>query len=636
MKLSRRRAIQTLGAAGFAPASLASPQSANAREKAIKVKRISGDATPEVLAIFLSARPGQALNVTFEKGTYHFYPDKGLEFYRHISNHDDVVTRCAFPLRGLENVSVNGNGSKFIFHGLMIPFIVDDCKNVTLENFSINWEMPLHSEGLVVANNEAAHTYDLEFSDDTPYEIRNRTLWFKKEYREHEMGQSYFFDPKIWGVAHNTLDYSPWGSNAFRKPVAVKHGKEIDYPYPYSYDRDSKHFTDAQKEMSYRFEQVAPGVVRVHNHSLKLPPVGLIQVMKGPKLVNRIAPALHVVGTDVFHVKNVDVLHAGGMGLIAEFSSDLTVDNLKVIPPEGRMVSATSDATHFIGCRGKVTLKNCHFSNQLDDGTNVHGAFHPVADILGDRKIGIRMGHFQQQSLRVGFPGDTIGLVRPGTTLDPYARLTIRSVQEINSRYSILTVEEELPRELKYDDLVDNITAYPELLISNCEFSKNRARGALCHTSRPAVIENCLFHCDMEGIIVSAGFGGNWYESGTPGNIKIRGNTFQDCPYGGSAGACIRTNGPGDGPVLKNIEITDNAFNHFNNLVMSLSSLENCVVSGNTITNSGSYPMVDPERPAIQVSRSRGVTIENNRYSGKAREILQKGENCENVVFRQT
>ena len=83
----------------------------------------------------------------------------------------------------------------------------------------------------------------------------------------------------------------------------------------------------------------------------------------------------------------MDVFHAGGMGLIAEFSSDLTLDDFNVIPPEGRLVSATSDATHFIGCRGMLAMKDCRFSNQLDDGTNIHGAYHPVIDILKCIKV---------------------------------------------------------------------------------------------------------------------------------------------------------------------------------------------------------------------------------------------------------
>lgn len=599
------------------------------QESIVHVKMIPGDATPEVLGIFLSAMPGKALNITFEKGTYHFYPDKAYEFYRHISNHDDVLARSAFPIVGLDHISIDGQGSTFIFHGRMIPFIIEDSKNIILSNFSIDWATPFHSEGLVVATDEAEGTYDLSFSDEYPYEIRNGNLIFLKEYFEHEMGQAYFYDPEIGGVAHNTLDYSVWGP--VKRPVTVRHGKEITYPYPYSFDRNDPVFSNAGKELKSRFEQVDPGVVRVYNHPRKLPEVGFVQVMKGVKPVNRTAPAIHLVGVNNFTARNVDVLHAGGMGVIAEYSADLTLDNLNVIPPEGRLVSATSDATHFIGCRGMIILKECRFSNQLDDGTNIHGAHHPVADILGENQLGIRMGHFQQQSLRVGYPGDTIGIIRKEEGISPFAKLTIRSVGEINSRYAILTVNEVFPEDVNKGDLIENLTAYPEVLISNCEFSRNRAHGIILHTSKPAIIENCLFNGDMGGILIPAGIS-HWHEAGHPGNVVIRNNTFRDSPYGGSKEACITFRAPGQEPVFRNIKILDNTFNHFNNLILDISNVENCKIAGNMIMNSGTYPLSDPERPAFRFSASTGVTFENNSYKGKASEILETDEQCHNVI----
>ena len=49
------------------------------------------------------------------------------------------------------------------------------------------------------------------------------------------------------------------------------------------------------------------------------------------------------------------------------------------------------------------------------------------------------------------------------------------------------------------------------------------------------------------------------------------------------------------------------------------------------ITNSGTYPLVDPERPAIKLSSSRGVAFENYSYSGKAGKMLQTDATCQDT-----
>ncbi len=72
-----------------------------------------------------------------------------------------------------------------------------------------------------------------------------------------------------------------------------------------------------------------------------------------------------------FSAENVIVHHAGGMGFLFENCSNVDLYKCVVEPSGNRMVSTTADATHFVGCRGKVSLRNCVFHNQLDDAMNV-------------------------------------------------------------------------------------------------------------------------------------------------------------------------------------------------------------------------------------------------------------------------
>lgn len=84
----------------------------------------------------------------------------------------------------------------------------------------------------------------------------------------------------------------------------------------------------------------------------------------------------------------------------------------------------------------------------------------------------------------------------------PYGNLTIKSIEKINSRYHIITFNEKVPAKLKAGDLIENLSAYPELLIQNCNISRNRARGLLLSTLKKTVIESNYFHTEKEALLI--------------------------------------------------------------------------------------------------------------------------------------
>ncbi|MGA9638300.1 MAG: right-handed parallel beta-helix repeat-containing protein, partial [Flavobacterium sp.] len=169
---------------------------------------IAADATPAVLAQFMQTDAKTVTEMKFEKGTYHFYPDKGLEIYAQVSNHNNGLAKTAFPIFNMKNLTIDGQGSTFIFHGIIIPFSIENSENIKVQNVAIDWGMSFHSEGLIVANDPENKTFDMQISDAYPYEIRNGQLYFIKEYYEHNIGQSILFDPKTKGVAYNTEKYT--------------------------------------------------------------------------------------------------------------------------------------------------------------------------------------------------------------------------------------------------------------------------------------------------------------------------------------------------------------------------------------------------------------------------------------------
>ncbi len=592
---------------------------------------ISDDATQAVLAEVLKVNDHKVSELIFEKGTYHFYPEKGLEEFCHISNHCDVMIRTAFPIKNINKLTIDGQGSTFIFHGIMIPFLVDKSKDITIKNVSIDWHEPFHSEGLIVAHDKKKGTFDMQISEEYPYEIRNKQLHFIKEYYEHTIGQSILYDPQRVAIAYDTEAYTNLTNS--RKAEVSRYIENINYKYTYDYR--APEYKSIGRENKLIVEEIKPGLVRIHNHSKKLPPIGTILTMKGEQGFNRVAPAFRVTSTYGFNAQNVNVHHAGGMGIIAENSADLILDGFNITPSKGRMVSTTADATHFVGCRGKVVLKNCTFHNQLDDASNIHGTYQIVEDIIDANRIGVRMGHHQQQGFVVANPNDTIGLVRLDDSFFPYDQLTVKDIQYLNGRYQIITFNEEIPSSLQVGDFVENISAYPEVLVHNCDIANNRARGLLISTPKLTVIEHNTFHTEMEAILVPVE-SSHWYESGNAANIYIRNNTFQDCQHSGFDRGVIRfdTDDENKNIAFKNIEISDNTFNQFDNLILQITNVDGLKFTGNTITNSGKFAQKYPSNPVIKLNASHNVEFTNNNYKGKAKVMLQGDRSINNTEFK--
>ncbi|MGB5418006.1 right-handed parallel beta-helix repeat-containing protein [Algibacter sp.] len=592
---------------------------------------IAKDATPVVVARLLMAEGNPISEIKFEKGTYHFYPDKGFEKYCYISNHGDLMVKTPFPIFNMKDLIIDGQGSTFIFHGIIIPFLINESENITVKNLSIDWNEPFHSEGLIVANDEKNKTFDMQISDEYPYEIRNNQIFFIKEYYEHSLGQSILFDPIRKAVTYNTQAYT--GISTIGRNSTKNNLDKINYKY--EHDDRAPEFKDIGTENRLVIEQLKPGLVRVHNHKKKMPPVGMILTMKGEQGFNRVSPAFRVTHTNGFNATNINVHHAGGMGIIAENSADLILDNFNITPSHGRMISTTADATHFVGCRGKVVLKNCTFNNQLDDATNVHGTYQKIVDVLGDYRIGVRMMHHQQLGFVIGYENDNIGFVRLSSSFFPYSKGTIKKTEYLNNRYQIITFNEKLPADLKKGDLIENLDGYPDLLVQNCNIGSNRARGLLISNPLNTVIENNVFNTEMEAILVPVE-SGYWFESGNAANVIIRNNEFRDCQYGGHNRGVIRfvTDDENENMAFKNIEISNNTFNQFDNLILQISNTDGLKITGNTITNSGTFPKLHPDNPAIKINYSKNIHFNNNTYSGDAQTIIETDESTNKLSFK--
>ena len=84
------------------------------------------DMTPFVYTLLESIPADKPVKLVFPEGTYHFRPEFAAGKYHCITNHDNGYRHFAFPLTGRRNIEIDGGGSEFIFHGRIIPFLIED------------------------------------------------------------------------------------------------------------------------------------------------------------------------------------------------------------------------------------------------------------------------------------------------------------------------------------------------------------------------------------------------------------------------------------------------------------------------------------------------------------------------------
>lgn len=104
---------------------------------------------------------------------------------------------------------IDGNGSELIFHGHLQPFTLDGCENITLRNFTIDWEKPIVSECRVIGKS-------CDYLDGYPLSLYRDVL-------RKIAGEEYRF---------TVIDGGKFGINASDPDFGTKHMKDGVHPDP--------------------------------------------------------------------------------------------------------------------------------------------------------------------------------------------------------------------------------------------------------------------------------------------------------------------------------------------------------------------------------------------------------------------
>jgi hypothetical protein len=542
------------------------------------------DSTPvvrEALQALGSLGISEQRSLVLPKGTYHFWPDRAIERYLFVSNNDESLKRIAFPLFDLNHATVDGQGSKFIFHGPVVPFAVGNSQDITLKNFSIDFARSFHSEAHVIDSDREGVT--LEIPEQFPYRVEHGRLNFLGERGElMDIANMLEFD-----INRRETAFMVWDN----------------YGIGERYNAQDLGSRRVRFNASFKSPRPTPGNI-------------LAIASK-----DRLYPAVIIFNSQQVRLNDVNIYHAGGMGVIAQHSRDLELQRVQVTPPPDgkRMISLTADATHFVNCSGHILLEDCLFENQLDDPTNVHGIYGRITQRISANQIEVQLVHYQQLGIDIAQPGDRLELVH-GDTLLTYHQALVSAVKRINREYTIYTLAEPLPGEVAVNDAVANIDANADLTIRNCVTRGNRARGFLVSTGGKVLIEDNHFHNPGAAILI-AGDANHWFESGAVRDVTIRKNRFDNCNFGvwGRAAVQIQPEIPATEKVStcsyhRNISIEDNEFIAFDRRLVFAQGVEGLVIRNNRIITSTDYPQQHLSEGPFEYEGCTAVTIEANQF----------------------
>lgn len=553
----------------------------------------------KALSVIQSECSGKdAIILRFTPGRYDFHEEGAASREYYISNHDQAnPKKVGMVLENLKNLTIDGQGASFVFHGRMLPLALLHSENCTLKNFSIDFETPHIAQIKVIANSA---------EDGLTFEV---APWVK--YRINENGMFETFG-EGWTATQGT---------------------------GIAFEGDRKHLVYRTSDLGYNtkgVKEIAPRQLQAPLWKDKRLVPGTVIAMRTWK---RPTPGIFLSHNTNTRLENVKVHYAEGMGLLAQLCENIILDGFGVClkdEQDPRYFTTQADATHFSGCKGKITSKNGLYEGMMDDAINIHGTYLKIIQRIDNKTVVGRYMHEQSYGFEWGKPGDAVQFIRSATmelagtpnkiiSIQPHDKEQIAGAREYR-----ITFETPLDPTIHEKDGfgIENLEWTPEVLFSNNIIRNNRARGALFSTPKKTVIEHNTFDHTSGTAILLCGDCNGWYETGACREVIIRNNTFINALTNMFQFTNAIISIYPEIPDLKNqklyfhggkgkgVVIENNVFETFDQPIVYAKSLDGLIFRRNTIRQNHDYPAFHWNQKRFLLERVKNIDIRNNKFEG--------------------
>jgi hypothetical protein len=475
----------------------------------------------------------------------------------------------ALALRGVDDLTVEGAGATLLFDDAAQPISLQQCDTPTLRGFTIDWARPPFSQGEVIRVGADRRSADIRIDAEFPV-TGTETV---------ETLATYDRDSGL--MATNGVD---------------------------AYDiADGVSLAESQV-LRIRFKRplpLAPGHTAVLRHKV-----------------------YGVVGIAIHNCSNVRLedlrIHATpGMAIVGGGVRNVAINRVHVVPTPktSRLMSTCADGIHLASCTGRVEIRDCLLRGMGDDGVNIHGAYLRVVRRLDARTLLLsEPGGSVIRSEELPAPGDVLELDK-ATSLEYLAKAKAGAVTTAPGQ--MLHVVSGLPAALQPGDLLIDTTRQPTVLIADCRFPGNRARGVLAHSD--VTIQGCSFANQFaEAILLLPD--SSALEGPAAARVSVRHNIISGALRGGYKTGAIRIGvkvqvageppHPGCAPINHDIDVTTNEILDSRGAAIDASAVSRLTIETNQLTR--------PSGPAIVLSHVAGAFITNNTCDPPSPMIIEK------------
>lgn len=504
--------------------------------------------TPDVVTALLHAKDNTTL--IFENGTYDFYADGAYRGYFFPGCNRSGDKLVIFPMLHLHNVVIEGNGAKFLFHDRVFPFILQDCENTILRDFSIDFSFPRCLEAAVTAVDEDGFFLHMDVQQNgcSVNEHGNMVIRAGSELFSSSE-RRFFLEQRDW---HCFLSIGDIYYENINPPAAVV-------------------ICDA--------EQQEDGI-RFHYREGSEP----VQFTVGkPLMISydelRENDVIFLERCQNTEVRNVRIYHGAGMGIVGQCCENLILDHYVVDPGDDGLSSTTADAILLTNFSGTVQMTHCVVDRSVDDAISIHG-FYTRVDTVTDRcKAAVRMVHLSQAGTNPYFPGDRL-VISDGETMCCRGFVTVkRAFLRDDPAVIFLETEETLDGLLRPGDILENPERTPEVLIQNCTF-RNFPAIRLSSAKKTVFEDNRVENCTA---LLLNDLVKYWSVSGCVRDVTIRNNQFANM----DAGIRIFSERPMTSDIRhQNITIVGNLFRNCA-VGIDASAVDHLTICGNRYENVG-------------------------------------------------
>lgn len=532
--------------------------------KEIKILNTQKNMTPVLQEILKTLTDDTML--VFEDTEYHFYKDGTYVDYFAPSNNYASVKNVVFTIFDKKNITIQGNGAKFIFHGRIFPFILQGCDNLTMSDFSIDFAFPRVYQAEVLESNEKY----LEFYMDKqkyPYSVRNGHLILHLEEMDRDVEKANYFNrdanielskkwPEKWNMTH----------------LCVEGEESRDWYGKIAYSQPRENvlrLTYLENSLRYPYEKANRLILKFEPH--------------------RDYDTIFLDGCNNVVIQGVSIYRGSSMGIISQLCENMTFDRLYIgaKAERGDLVSTTADAIMFVDCSGKIVLKNSYVAQSFDDGFNLHGTYTGFAKV-DEHTILAELIHHEQKGFNPYRVGDVLQII-DHKTLEIKGTLTVeKSTLCKDEKHILIGVKETVADNMNEGDFIENYTRMPELEIINNEFYQVPA--IQFSTPKKVLVKGNKFHTLLEAIRVKDAPMG-FMESGRVEDVLITENTFEHCCEWADGHVIdvierLEREQPKD-DIHKNIRIKNNRFVGSNTDFIIVRCSKDVEISGNAFVFEG-------------------------------------------------